>query len=34
MCFGCEVRKECDEYREKTGSDFGIWAGKLMKRGD
>lgn len=33
VCFsGCPVRTECEEYRQKTESKFGIWAGQL--RGD
>ena len=33
-CFHCPVRVECDDYRTRTKSTFGIWAGKLQKRGD
>jgi hypothetical protein len=33
LCFtACEVREECDEYRKKTASNHGIWAGILQTR--
>ncbi len=31
-CFRCPVRAECDDYRKRTGSDYGIWAGRFTKR--
>lgn len=27
-CFHCPVRKECRDYRKRTGSTYGIWAGE------
>lgn len=33
ICFACPVRKECDSYRERTGTEYGIWAGSFTKRG-
>lgn len=32
MCFNCEVRKECNQYREDTKSNHGIWGGILQTR--
>lgn len=32
ICFQCPVRAECDAYRNRTGSTYGIWAGKNAKR--
>jgi hypothetical protein len=29
LCLDCEFRNKCDEYREVSGSEFGIWAGKM-----
>lgn len=31
-CFGCPVRTECKDYKDRTGSDYGIWAGEYSKR--
>lgn len=28
VCIQCRVREQCDEYREKTDSRYGIWAAK------
>lgn len=33
MCFGCPVRQECADYQKKTDSEYGIWAGDIVKRG-
>lgn len=33
-CFQCEVRSECEHYRASTGSDYGVWGGKLRLRTD
>lgn len=33
VCFGCPVRRECDDYRNRTGTEHGIWAGTYTKRG-
>lgn len=33
VCFTCPVRAECDDYRKRTGSAYGIWSGKYTKRG-
>lgn len=31
-CFTCPVRAECKGYRDRTGSDFGMWGGEIKKR--
>lgn len=31
-CFRCPVRQECRDYRDRTGSKFGIWAGEWSRR--
>lgn len=31
ICFTCRVRTECEEYRVRTGSDKGMWAGVIQK---
>lgn len=28
ICFGCPVRRECLEYKEATGSNYGTWGGR------
>lgn len=33
ICFSCPVRRECEDYRERTGTEYGIWAGSYTKRG-
>lgn len=30
----CPVRDECEEFRARTQSKHGVWAGKLQKRGE
>lgn len=32
ICFSCTVRPQCDEYRKRTDSEYGIWAGKFTPR--
>lgn len=32
VCFTCPVREECDDYRHRTGSTHGMWAGKIVNR--
>lgn len=32
MCFTCGVRRECDDYRRRTNSEHGMWAGVIQKR--
>jgi hypothetical protein len=32
-CFRCEVREACREYKVKTHSTDGIWAGEFSERG-
>jgi hypothetical protein len=32
ICFGCNVREQCEDYRQRTNSDYGIWAGKIQPR--
>lgn len=31
-CFTCPVRNECKDYRERTGSQYGMWGGEIPKR--
>lgn len=31
-CFTCPVRAECNDYRVRTHSEFGMWAGEIQKR--
>lgn len=33
-CIQCPVIADCRDYRERTKSDFGVWAGKLYTRKD
>lgn len=33
-CFTCPVRVECKEYRKRTDTEYGIWAGEWSRRGD
>lgn len=32
VCFTCPVRKECKDYRDRTKSRYGMWAGEILKR--
>lgn len=32
VCFGCPVRKQCDDYRKTTDTRYGIWAGQYTDR--
>lgn len=32
ICFTCPVREECDDYRKRTHSKEGMWAGKIEGR--
>lgn len=32
-CFTCHVRAECADYRDRTGSNHGMWAGEILKKG-
>lgn len=29
LCARCPVKIECADYAERTGSEYGVWAGKL-----
>lgn len=29
MCMNCEVRPECDAYRDRVDAKHGMWAGKV-----
>lgn len=31
-CFICPVRAECKDYRLRTESEYGMWAGEIPKR--
>jgi hypothetical protein len=31
-CFVCPVSDNCNEYRVRSGSDYGIWAGKFKEK--
>ena len=33
-CFTCPVRAECEDYRKRTGSKYGMWAGKIVNKDD
>lgn len=33
ICARCPVAVECDEYARRTRSSYGIWGGKIRKRG-
>lgn len=32
VCFTCGVRAECEDYRVRTGSTYGMWAGKIVNK--
>lgn len=32
LCFTCPVRAECHDYKVRTGSHDGMWAGQIEKR--
>jgi len=34
VCFSCVVRKQCDDYRERTKTKHGVWAARHLKRDD
>lgn len=34
LCFTCKVRAECKQYKERTGTKHGIWAGEFSKRNE
>lgn len=31
-CFVCPVSQQCDEYRDRSGSDYGMWAGRFKEK--
>lgn len=31
VCLGCPVRRQCREYRDRTGSIEGLWGGEVKK---
>lgn len=33
VCFSCPVRRDCEDYRTRTNTEYGIWAGSYTKRG-
>lgn len=33
VCVRCPVFNECEDYRERTNSTDGMWAGKLYRLG-
>lgn len=33
-CFDCPVREECKDYKARTGTEYGIWAGEFSRRGE
>lgn len=33
-CEKCPVRTECGEYAERTGTEYGIWDGKIRHRNE
>jgi len=32
ICFTCPVRPECADYRDRTNSAHGMWAGVIAKK--
>jgi WhiB family redox-sensing transcriptional regulator len=32
VCFGCPVRNNCEDYRTRTGQQWGVWGGKTTQR--
>jgi WhiB family transcriptional regulator, redox-sensing transcriptional regulator len=32
VCATCPVIIECAEYRERSGTEFGMWGGQMTKR--
>lgn len=32
ICFTCPVRAECEDYKDRTKSEWGMWAGTIKKR--
>lgn len=32
VCFTCPVRAECADYRDRTDSTYGMWAGQIKNR--
>lgn len=32
VCFTCPVRPECADYRTRTDSRYGMWAGVIPKK--
>lgn len=32
LCFECPVRAECQDYRKRTGTNYGIWAAEYTDR--
>ena len=32
VCFTCPVRAECEDYKVRTGSTHGMWAGRMARR--
>lgn len=32
LCFTCKVRAECRDYKKRTNSKYGIWAGEFTRR--
>lgn len=32
ICFTCPVRKDCQDYRERTDSRHGMWGGEIPQR--
>ena len=32
ICITCPVRKQCKDYRNRTGSTDGMWGGEILKK--
>lgn len=32
-CFWCPVRRDCKDLRDDVQPEYGVWAGKMQKRG-
>lgn len=32
VCMSCTVTRECSEYQQRTNSNHGMWAGRMIQR--
>lgn len=33
VCFSCPVKTDCEDYAQRTGSEHGLWGGRMRQRG-